>query len=128
MNGEVGAEAPRLPGDVVNDLEQRMASCEYWAMRLWRWVREMDAEWGAEISNSVLVHMVRNVEGKQNEQRVSLQEKAEVTDVEELTGQVATLKGQIERLQMELAELKKAWPVKPFVPTSFGLSDLSSGV
>ena len=88
----------------------------------------MDAEWGAEISNNVLVHMVRNVEGKQNEQRVSLQEKAEVTDVEELTGQVATLKGQIERLQMELAELKKAWPVKPFVPTSFGLSDLSSGV
>ena len=61
----------------------------------------MDAEWGAEVSNSVLVHLIRKVEGNQNEQRVTLQEKADVTDVETLATQLAALKTQVEGLQTE---------------------------
>ena len=107
----------KIPQSVMEGLESRITECEYWASRLWRWVREISDDIGNEVANSVLVHLIRKNEGGLNEARVAIAEKADEAEVDVLRNQVALLVTQMDGLKTELAALKskrgkKAWPVK----------------
>ena len=127
------------PPSVVEDLDRRLTDAEYWQNRSWRWVQEMHRDWGNEIANKVLLRWIRDLQGNESHMKQKVME-LEVTreileEVKEWNQQksqeIEGLKCEIQALKGDVAALKatkamKAWPVKPFVLTSFGLSDLSS--
>ena len=127
------------PPSVVEDLDRRLTDAEYWQHRLWRWVHEMHRTWGEEIANEGLLRWIRDLQGNENHMKEKVMQlevmKEIVEEVKEWSQQksqeIKELKCEIQALKADVAALKatkamKAWPVKPSVPTSFGLSDLSS--